>query len=96
MEVKGKADCKTCKFENLCLLPDFVRKDLKLCKTYQQKKPRVPTTEETIRAKAIDEFLKEATKRISDMILNHQKQLDFVSGLVVANHIMDDVAEKLK
>ena len=45
--------------------------------------------EAKIRAKAYDEFLKEATRRISDMILNHQKQLDF------ANHILDELAEQL-
>lgn len=31
------ADCKTCEFENVCTMPDFVRNDLKRCKVYQEK-----------------------------------------------------------
>lgn len=29
--------CKTCEYEKICEMPDFVRNDLKLCKTYTQK-----------------------------------------------------------
>ena len=34
------ADCKTCNFENVCTMPDFVRNDLKRCKVYEEKKPQ--------------------------------------------------------
>ena len=52
--------------------------------------------ETEIRNKAIDDFAKECEKRLTDMILQHQGQLDFASGLAVANRVLDDVSEKLK
>ena len=29
--------CKTCEYEKICEMPDFVRNDLRLCKTYTPK-----------------------------------------------------------
>lgn len=31
------ADCKTCEYENVCEMPDFVRNNLKMCKTHTPK-----------------------------------------------------------
>jgi hypothetical protein len=36
----GMANCKTCNFENVCTMPDFVRNDLKNCKVYEPKKKK--------------------------------------------------------
>lgn len=30
-------DCKTCEYENVCEMPDFVKNNLKLCKTHTPK-----------------------------------------------------------
>lgn len=30
-------DCKTCEYENVCEMPDFVRNNLKMCKTHTPK-----------------------------------------------------------
>ena len=30
-------DCGTCIYEDVCVMPDFVRNDLKKCKVYKQK-----------------------------------------------------------
>lgn len=49
-----------------------------------------------VRNKAIDDFVKVCEKKFTDMILSHQGQLDFASGLAVANRMLDDVAEQLK
>lgn len=37
MEVKEKVNCKTCEYESGCIMPDFVRNDLKKCKVYEPK-----------------------------------------------------------
>ena len=50
------ADCKTCEYEKICEMPDFVRNDLKLCKTYQEKKPQ--TNADRIRAMTDEELAK--------------------------------------
>ncbi len=33
-------DCKTCEYEKICEMPDFIRNDIRLCKTYKEKKPQ--------------------------------------------------------
>ena len=48
------------------------------------------------RAKAIDEFLHNAESKITDVILQHQGQLDFASGLAVANRMLEEIAEQMK
>lgn len=53
-------------------------------------------TLEDYRNKVIDEFLHNAETKITDMILQHQGQLDFASGLAVANRMLDEIAEQLK
>ena len=30
-------DCSTCEFENICEMPDFIRNDIKKCRTYKEK-----------------------------------------------------------
>ena len=53
-------DCKTCEYEKVCEMPDFVRKDVKKCRTYQQKIPQ--TNGQKIRAMSdeeLAEFLKQ-------------------------------------
>lgn len=45
---------------------------------------------------AIDDIKENVEKAIFDVILSHQEQLDFVSGLAMANHIVDEVIEKLR
>lgn len=46
--------------------------------------------------KAIDEFLHNAEVKICDRILQNQANLDFASGLAVANRILDEIAEQMK
>lgn len=40
--------CKSCNFENICTMPDFVRNNLKNCKVYEPKKKQ--TNADKIRA----------------------------------------------
>lgn len=47
-------DCKTCEYEKVCEIPDFVRNDMKSCKTYTQKKPF--TNAERIRKMSISDL----------------------------------------
>ena len=49
-----------------------------------------------IRNKAIDDFLHNAESKITDVILQHQGQLDFASGLAVANRMLEEIAEQMK
>ena len=52
------ADCKSCNFENICTMPDFVRNNLKNCKVYEPKKKQ--TNADRIRAmsdKELAEYL---------------------------------------
>lgn len=46
--------------------------------------------------KAIDDFLHTAEIKIADMILKHQDQINFASGLVCSNHLLDEIADQLK
>lgn len=55
------ADCKTCSFENICEMPDFVRNNLKDCKVYEVKKKQ--TNADRIRAMS-DEELAEFLEQI--------------------------------
>ena len=48
------------------------------------------------RNKTIDEFAKKSNEKITEFILQHQKRLDFVSGVSVAWHIIDEIAESMK
>lgn len=46
--------------------------------------------------KAIEEFAKIATDKIGEFILEHQDQLDFVSGVGMGWRIIEEVEEELK
>lgn len=46
--------------------------------------------------KAIDDFLHTAEIKIADMILKHQDQINFASGLACSNHLLDEIAGQLK
>ena len=46
--------------------------------------------------KAIDDFLHTAEIKIADMILKHQDQINFASGLACSNHLLDEIADQLK
>ena len=48
------ADCKTCEYEKVCEMPDFVRNNLKLCKTYTPKIKR--TNSDKIRSMTDEEL----------------------------------------
>ena len=48
--------CKTCEYEKICEMPDFVRNDLKLCKTYTTKIKK--TNADRIRAMSDEELAK--------------------------------------
>lgn len=53
-------DCKTCEYEKICVMPDFVRNDLRLCKTYTEKARQ--TNADKIRAmndEELAEFLRQ-------------------------------------
>ncbi len=47
-------NCKTCEYEKVCEIPDFVRNDLKLCKTYKEKKMK--TNADKIRSMSDEEL----------------------------------------
>ena len=47
------------------------------------------------RNKAIIEFTKKIDEKLTVFVLEHQKQLDFVSGVGVAWKIIDDIAEQM-
>lgn len=53
--------CDTCEYEKICEMPDFVRNNLKLCKTYTEK--RVRTNADRIRAMNNEE--------LAEWILSH-------------------------
>lgn len=59
-------NCKTCEYEKVCEIPDFVRNDLKSCKTYKEKKAK--TNADKIRSMSNSELaeylhgVSEATK----------------------------------
>lgn len=55
--------CETCEYEKVCEIPDFVRNDLKSCKTYKEKK--VKTNADKIRSMS-DEELAELTLQHDD------------------------------
>ena len=46
--------CETCEYEKVCEIPDFVRNDLKLCKTYKEKKAK--TNADKIRSMSDEEL----------------------------------------
>lgn len=46
--------CETCEYEKVCEIPDFVRNDLKSCKTYKEKK--VKTNADKIRSMSDEEL----------------------------------------
>ena len=54
-------DCKTCEYENVCTMPDFVRNDLKRCKVYQEKK--LQSQADRIRAMSDEELAEFITKQ---------------------------------
>ncbi len=47
-------------------------------------------------AKAIDEFAKKMNARITEFVLEHQEQIDFVSGVGMGWQFVEEIAEKLK
>lgn len=49
-----------------------------------------------IRAKAIEEFSERCNQKITDFILEHQDQLDFVSGVGMGWRFIEEVAEAMK
>lgn len=53
------ADCKSCEYETMCTMPEFVRNNLKACKVYETKKKK--TNADRIRAMS-DEELAELLK----------------------------------
>lgn len=61
------ADCKTCEYEKVCEMPDFVRNNLKLCKTYTPKIKR--TNSDKIRSMS-DEELAEFLPVVFDCMCN--------------------------
>lgn len=52
--------------------------------------------EAEIRAKAISEFAERCNQKITDFILEHQDQLDFVSGVGMGWRFVEEVAEAMK
>lgn len=56
----------------------------------------IKSYEREIRNKTIDEFLHNADVKITDIILNHKRQLDFIAGLAFANILIDEIAERMK
>ena len=46
--------CETCEYEKVCEIPDFVRNNLKSCKTYNEKK--VKTNADKIRSMSDEEL----------------------------------------
>lgn len=57
--------CQTCEYEKVCEIPDFVRNNLKLCKTYKEKK--VKTNADKIRSMS-DEELAEFLPIVSNFL----------------------------
>lgn len=54
------ADCKTCNFENICEMPDFVRNNLKYCRVYEPKKKRTNADRlRTMSGEELAEFLEQ-------------------------------------
>ena len=51
--------------------------------------------EEEIKNKTIVEFVKKINNKITVFVLEHQKQLDFVSGVSMGWRFVDDVAEEM-
>ena len=66
--------CETCEYEKVCEIQDFVRNDLKSCKTYKEKK--VKTNSDKIRLMS-DEELAEffARKSPCDYYCNYSKRV---------------------
>ena len=56
------ADCKTCNFENICEMPEFVRNNLKDCKVYEVKKKQ--TNADRIRVMTDEELARKRIDRI--------------------------------
>lgn len=84
-------DCKTCEYENVCEMPDFVRNNLKTCKTHTPKVKR--TNADRIRAMT-DEELAEFLRRIDkgwDAVCGNYAYLQ--KGVVICGR--DDFGEKI-
>lgn len=55
-------DCSTCEFESICEIPDFVRNDLKKCRTYKEKVEL--TNEERIKKMSDNELAHFLTEQV--------------------------------
>ena len=69
------ADCKTCNFENICEMPEFVRNNLKDCKVYEVKKKQ--TNADRIRAMSDEELAKWLTKITDDAQLDARTKCNY-------------------
>ena len=85
------ADCKTCEYENVCEMPDFVRNDLKNCKVYEPKKKQ--TNADRIRAMS-DEDLAEWIYSLNHYFDNHRNVLSI--GGITMEDCITDISEWLK
>ena len=83
-------DCKTCEFQYVCAMPDFVRNDLKLCRTYQQKKSQ--SNADRIRSMS-DEELSEFLCGVFDEDECNGK---YICGITIPDYDEDRIAEWLK
>lgn len=72
------ADCKTCEYEKICEMPDFVRNDLKKCATYRQKKPQ--TNADRIRTMSDEELAEWLTKITDDAQRDTRTKCDYQWG----------------
>ncbi len=52
--------------------------------------------EQEIRTKAIEEFAEKCNQKITEIILEHQNQITFVSGVSMGWKIIDEIAESMK
>lgn len=86
-------DCKTCEYENVCTMPDFVKNDLKRCKVYQEKKPY--TNADRIRSLS-DEELAEWLENFNACELCQRKFIDCYSSTDCEKHRKEMVVEWLK
>jgi len=75
-------DCKSCEYENVCEMPDFVRNNLKMCKTHTPKVKQ--TNADRIRSMTDEELARFFDCGLGDVSINfHCEECD--------NHLNCDV-----
>lgn len=66
------------------------------CSSWDCKMQTVEDLKKEVREKTIEEFAKKASDKIGKFVLEHQDQLDFVSGVGMGWRIIEEVEEELK